>query len=77
MKGSATHLNMDRTGARCVTKYLLRKGVTPKQILEDMVETLAQVSSTHAAVKTRAEEFKRGRVSTEDDPPSGRQNLNH
>lgn len=63
---------MDKRETRAVIKYLQKKGMTPKEIHEDMVQTLAEDSPSYATVKKWAAEFKRGRVSTEDDPRSGR-----
>ena len=49
--------------------------MTPKEIHDDMVQTLAEDSPSYATVKKWAAEFKQGRVSirvVEDDPRSGR-----
>ena len=58
--------------ARAVIQYLQTKGMSPKEILEDMVQTLGEDSPSYSTIKKWAAEFKRGRDSTEDDPRSGR-----
>ena len=62
---------MDKTEARAVIKYLQKKGMTPKEIHEDMVKTLDDDSPSYSTIKKWAAEFKRGRESIEDDPRSG------
>lgn len=63
---------MDKTEARAVIKYLQKKGMTPKEIHEDMVKTLDDDSPSYSTIKRWAADFKRGRESIEDDPRSGR-----
>ena len=63
---------IDKTEARAVIKYLQKKGMTPKEIHEDMVQTLDDDSPSYSTIKKWAAEFKQGRESIEDDPPSGR-----
>ena len=63
---------MDKTETRAVIKFLQKKGMTPKEIHADMVQTLAEASPSYATVKKWAAEFRRGRNSTKDDPRSGR-----
>ena len=65
-------LNMDKKEARSVIKHLQKKGMSPKEIHEDMVQTLGEDSPSYSTIKKWAAEFKRGRDSTEDDPRSGR-----
>lgn len=54
VKDSATNLKMDETQARGVIKYLPKKGMTPKEM----------------ALDEMVQEFKKGRVRTDDDPRS-------
>lgn len=63
---------MDNLEQRAVIKYLHKKGLTPKQIYEDMQCTLGQSCPSYTMVKKWAAEFKRGRVSIADDPRPGR-----
>ena len=44
----------------------------PKEIYEDLMETLGKESPSYSTVKKWAAEFKRGRESVEDDEWSGR-----
>ena len=67
-----TNLKMDKAEARAVINYLQKKGITPKEIHEDMVRIFAEDSPPNTTVKRWAAEFKRGRDSSEDDPQSGR-----
>lgn len=48
--------------------YLQKKDVTPKEIHEDMVQTLVEDSPSYTTVKKWATEFTQGINSTEDDP---------
>ncbi|XP_029642711.1 protein GVQW3-like [Octopus sinensis] len=52
--------------------YLHLKGMTPSEIHEDMARTLTDNAPSYATVKRWVYEFKRGRVSMEDDPRPGR-----
>ena len=63
---------MDKFEHRAVIKYLQKKGLTPKQIHEDMQETLGTSAASYAMIKKWVAEFKRGRESIEDDPRNGR-----
>uniref|UniRef100_A0A672ZDH7 Mos1 transposase HTH domain-containing protein n=1 Tax=Sphaeramia orbicularis TaxID=375764 RepID=A0A672ZDH7_9TELE len=56
---------------RAVIKYLHKKGMTPKEIHEDMVSTLGKECLAYSTVRKWVAEFKQGRTSTEDDPRSG------
>ena len=49
--------------------------MAPKEIHEDMVLTLSEESLSYAPVNKQAAEFKRGRVSSEDDPSQEGQKL--
>ena len=63
---------MDKIGERAVIQYLHKKGLTPKDIHNDMVATLGKDAPSYATVKRWVAEFKRGKQSLEDDPHPGR-----
>ena len=63
---------MDKIGERAVIQYLHQKGLTPKDIHNDMVATLVKDAPSYATVKKWVAEFKRGRQSLGDDPRPGR-----
>ena len=63
---------MNNIWHRGVIKYLQKKGLIPKDIHTDMVDTLGDDAPALSTVKKWAAEFKRGRESLEDDPRSGR-----
>ena len=63
---------MDKIGERTVIQYFHKKGLTPKDIHNDMVATLGKGAPSYATVKRWVVEFKRGRQSLEDDPHPGR-----
>ncbi|UYV65562.1 hypothetical protein LAZ67_3004702 [Cordylochernes scorpioides] len=53
---------------RAVIKYLCKKGMSPKEIYEDMVDTLREDNPSYSTVKNWVAAFKLGRISTEDRP---------
>lgn len=57
---------MDKIELRAVIKYLDKKGLTTKQIHQDMKKTLGPHSPAYATVKKWADEFKSGRDSIQD-----------
>ena len=62
---------MDKKEKRAVIKYFHMKGMSPKDIHEEMKSTMSQAPS-YSTVKLWCSEFKRGRTTTEDAPRSGR-----
>ena len=62
---------MEKVEVRAVIKYLCKKGMSPKEIHEDFMETLGKESPSYSTVKKWAAEFTRGRESTEDDERCG------
>ena len=58
---------MAKIAERAVIQYLHKKGLTPKDIHNDMVSTLGKDIRSYAPVKRWVAEFKRGRQSPEDD----------
>ena len=63
---------MDKFKCRAVIEYMCIKGLSAKDIYDDMVQTLGATAPCYTTVKKWAAEFKRGRTSIEDDPRSGR-----
>ena len=63
---------MKKLEIRAVIKYFCKKGMPPKEINEDFMETLGKESAFYSTVKKWAADFKRGRESVEDDIRSGR-----
>ena len=63
---------MDKICERAVIQYLHKKGLTPKDIHNDMVAALGKDAPSYATVIRWVEEFKRGRQSLEDDLRPGR-----
>ena len=60
---------MEKAGA--VIKYLCKKGMFPKEIHEDFMETPGKESSSFSTATKWAAEFRRRRESIEDDERSG------
>ena len=54
---------MEKLEIRVVIKYFCHKGMAPKEIHEDFMETLGKESPSYSTVKKWAAEFKRGRES--------------
>ena len=54
---------MEKVEVRAVIKYLCKKGMSPKEIHEDFMETLGKESPSYSTVKKWAAEFRRGRES--------------
>ena len=63
---------IEKLEIRAAIKYFYKKGMPPKEIHEDFMETLGQESPSYSTVKKWAAEFKSGRESIEDDGRSGR-----
>ncbi|UYV84883.1 hypothetical protein LAZ67_X003862 [Cordylochernes scorpioides] len=57
---------------RAVMKYLCKKGISPKEIYEDMVDTLREDAPSYSTVKKWVAAFKLGRISTEDEHRPGK-----
>jgi transposase len=57
---------MEKVEIRAVIKYLCKKGMSSKEILENFMDTLRRESPSYSTVKKWAAEFKRGRESIED-----------
>jgi len=57
---------------RAVIKYLFIKGMSTKEIYDDMFVTLGDDGPSYSAVKNWVAEFKRGRCSVVDEHSSGR-----
>ncbi|XP_062917308.1 uncharacterized protein LOC134353216 [Mobula hypostoma] len=62
---------MDNSGLRAVICYLGLKGLSPKEVHEDMGGNTRGGYPSYSMVKKWAAEFKRGRESLEDDPRPG------
>ena len=56
---------MEKLGIRTVIKYFFKKGMPPKELHEDFMETLGKESPTFHSEKWAAG-FKRGKESIED-----------
>ncbi|UYV84740.1 hypothetical protein LAZ67_X003274 [Cordylochernes scorpioides] len=57
---------------RAVIKNLCKKGMSPKKIYENMVDTLREDAPSYSTVKKWVTAFKVGRISTEDEHRPGR-----
>ena len=58
---------MEKLEIRAVIKYFCKKGMPPKEIHEDFMETVGKKSPSYSTVKKWAAKFKRGRESVKDD----------
>jgi histone-lysine N-methyltransferase SETMAR len=65
-------LKMDKTEYRAVIKLLVKEGLTPNKIHSKFMKVYGDSSPSFSTVKKWAAEFKRGRISLEDDPREGR-----
>ena len=63
---------MDKVGQRAVIKYLSLKGLTPRQIHENMTYTLRDPAPSCATVKKWGAEFRWDGDLLEEDPRSER-----
>jgi histone-lysine N-methyltransferase SETMAR len=63
---------MDKFQSRAAIKLLFLKGMQPKEIHSNLVETLKDDAPSYRVVKYWVAEFKRGRQSTEDEARPGR-----
>ena len=63
---------MEKLEIRTVIKYFCEKGMPPKEIHEDFMETVGMEFPSYNTVKKWAAELKRGRVSVQDDGRSVR-----
>jgi len=64
---------MEREEIRTVIKYFNIKGLTPAEIENELDSTLGDSAPSLSTVKEWAAEFKRGSISTNDAPSSGRE----
>ena len=62
---------MEKFEIRAVITYFCKKGMPPKGIHEDFMETLGKESPSYSTVKIWIADFKRGRESIEDYGRSG------
>jgi transposase len=63
---------MEKVKIRAVIKYLCKKGMSPKEIHEDFMDTIGKEPPSYSTVKNWAAEFKRDRESIGDDEQPGR-----
>ena len=57
---------------RAVIKYLHLKGMSTREIHEDMMQTLGKEAPSHTTVKKWVADFKRGKEDVKDYTRSGR-----
>ena len=60
---------MDKIRHRAVIRYLGHKGLTPKQVHQDMEATLGEDTPSYSLVNKEAGVFKLGKEGLEEDPP--------
>ena len=70
MSGDARDFNNIET--RAVMKFFLLQGKAPKEIHDNLTETLGEHAPSYATVKNWVAQFKRGDFSTCDAPRPGR-----
>ena len=63
---------MDKIEYRAVKKFLVKEGLTPKEIHSKFTKVYGDSSPSFWTIKKWAAEFKRGRTSLEHDPRDGR-----
>lgn len=63
---------MEKLAKRGVIQYLFKKGLSGKEIFDDMVNVLGTDAPSYATVKNWVAEFKRGRTSIFDEEHTGR-----
>ena len=59
-------MQLEKREFRAVIKYFCKKGIPPKEIHEDIMETLGKESPTHNTMEKWAAELKRKRESVEE-----------
>lgn len=69
---SSENVEISKIEYRSIIKYLCLKGLTGKEIYDDMSKTLGEVCPSYATVKNWVASFKRGKISVEDDDRPGR-----
>jgi histone-lysine N-methyltransferase SETMAR len=62
---------MDKIEYRAVIKFIVKEGLTPKEIYSKFTIVYGDFSPSFTTIKKWAAEFKRGRTSLEDDPREG------
>ena len=63
---------MDKFEVRAVMKYLNLKGMSSKEIHEDMIQTLGKDAPFYSMVKKWVAEFKKGKEDVTDESRAGR-----
>ena len=63
---------MEKVEIRAVIKYFFLKGLKASEIKKELDTTLANSSPSYTTIKRWVAEFKMGRISTNDEPRSGR-----
>ena len=66
------NIGLDKIELRVVIKYQFLKGKSPKEIHQDMQETLGSDAVSYSLVKKWVSRFKMGQNDIQDDPRSGR-----
>ena len=63
---------MDKIEYRAVIKFFVKEGLTPNEIHSKFVKFYVDSSPSFSTIRKWAAEFKRGRISLEDNPYEGR-----